>query len=60
MISDRKKKNKFHYYAISPGFIIDVATIFAWDTDDSTEETRSGKRTPHITGGQLSFKENKV
>ena len=29
-------------------FIIDVPTIFAWDTDDSTEETRSGKRTAHI------------
>ena len=47
-------------YAISPAFIIDVPTIFAWDTDDSTEETRSGKRTAHITGGIIIQREQSI
>ena len=50
----------FNYYAIPPGFIIDVPTIFAWDTDDSTEETRSGKRTAHITGGIIIQREQSI
>ena len=41
-------------------FIIDVPTIFAWDTDDSTEETRSGKRTAHITGGIIIQREQSI
>ena len=41
-------------------FIIDVPTIFAWDTDDSTEETRSGKRTAHITGGITIQREQSI
>ena len=49
--------NSLDYYAIPPGFIIDVPTIFAWDPDDSTEETRSGKRTAHITGGIIIQRE---
>ena len=49
--------NTFNYYAIPPGFIIDVPTIFTWDPDDSTEETRSGKRTAHITGGIIIQRE---
>ena len=49
--------NTFNYYAIPPGFTFDVPTIFAWDTDDSTEETRSGKRTAHITGGIIIQRE---
>ena len=47
-------------YAISPGFIIDVPTIFARDTDDSTEEIRSGKRTAHITGGIVIQSEKSI
>ena len=45
---------------IPPGFIIDVPTIFAWDTDDSTEETRSGKRTAQITGGIIIQREQSI
>ena len=52
--------NTFNYYAISPGFIIDVPTIFAWDTEDSTEDTRSGKRTAHITGGIIIQREQSI
>ena len=53
-------QRSFNYYAIPPGFIIDVPTIFAWDTDDSTEETRSGKRTAHITGGIIIQREQSI
>ena len=58
--SSRRQINTFNYYAISPGFIIDVPTIFAWDTDDSTEETRSGKRTAHIIGGIIIQREQSI
>lgn len=36
---------------IPPGFICNAPTILAWDNDDFSEETRSGKGTTHITGG---------
>ena len=52
--------NTFNYYAIPPVFIIGVPTIFAWDTDDSTEETRPGKRTAHITGGTIIQREQSI
>ena len=52
--------NTFNYYAIPPGFIIDVPTIFTWDPDDSTEETRSGTRTAHITGGIIIQREQSI
>ena len=32
----------------------------AWDTDDSTEETRSGKETAHITGGIIIQREQSL
>ena len=37
--------------AIPPGFVSDVPTTLAWDNDDFSEGTRSGKGTTHITGG---------
>ena len=36
---------------IPPGFICNAPTTLAWDNDDFSEETRSGKGTTHITGG---------
>ena len=36
---------------VPPGFIGNVPTTLAWDNDDFSEETRSGKGTTHITGG---------
>ena len=43
--------------AIPPGFVSDVATTLAWDNDDFSEETRSGKGTTHITGGIIIQRE---
>ena len=43
--------------AIPPGFVSDVPTILAWDNDDFSEETRSGKGTTHITGGIIIKRE---
>ncbi|CAB3996283.1 Hypothetical predicted protein [Paramuricea clavata] len=36
---------------VPPGFIGNVPTTLAWDNDDFSEETRSGKGTTPITGG---------
>ena len=43
--------------AIPPGFVSDVPTTLAWDNDDFSEETRSGKGTTHITGGIIIQRE---
>jgi hypothetical protein len=43
--------------AIPPGFVRDVPTTLAWDNDDFSEETRSGKETTHITGGVIIQRE---
>ena len=43
--------------AIPPGFIASVPTTLAWDNDDFSEETRSGKGTTHITGGIIIQRE---
>ena len=42
---------------IPPGFICTVPTTLAWDNDDFSEETRSGKGTTHITGGIIIQRE---
>ena len=44
-------------FAIPPGFVSDVPTTLAWDNDDFSEETRSGKGTTHITGGIIIQRE---
>ncbi|XP_028412739.1 uncharacterized protein LOC114535652 [Dendronephthya gigantea] len=38
-------------------FVSDVPTTLAWDNDDFSEETRSGKGTTHITGGIIIQRE---
>ena len=43
--------------AIPPGFTCNVPTTLAWDNDDFSEETRSGKGTTHITGGIIIQRE---
>ena len=43
--------------AIPPGFVSDIPTTLAWDNDDFSEETRSGKGTTHITGGIIIQRE---
>ena len=43
--------------AIPPGFVSDVPTTLAWDNDDFSEETRSGRLTTHITGGIIIQRE---
>lgn len=43
--------------AIPPGFMANVPTTLAWDNDDFSEETRSGKGTTHITGGIIIQRE---
>ena len=44
-------------YIIPPGFISTAPTTLAWDNDDFSEETRSGKGTTHITGGIIIQRE---
>ena len=43
--------------AILPGFASDIPTTLAWDNDDFSEETRSGKGTTLITGGIIIQRE---
>ncbi len=43
--------------AIPPGFVSNVPTTLAWDNDDFSEETRSGKGITHITGGIIIQRE---
>lgn len=38
---------------LPPGFENNVSTTIAWDNDDFSEETRTGKGTTHITGGVI-------
>ncbi len=49
--------NIFKDSAIPPGFVSNVPTTLAWDNDDFSEETRSGKGTTHITGGIIIQRE---
>ena len=44
-------------FASPQGFISNVPTTLAWDNDDFSEETRSGKGTTHITGGIIIQRE---
>lgn len=43
--------------AVPPGFASNTSTTIAWDNDDFSEETRSGKGTTHITGGIIIQRE---
>ena len=48
------------YFAIAPGFIIDVPTTIGWDNYDSSAETltSSGNGATHISGGIIQRKQS--